>query len=349
EVERARLAAVEALRRLEGEDQLGRARADSPAARSARAASNTSSGSREVRSGVFEYKIENGPDKGVMKQLTFCPKDASPEEVERARLAAVAALRRIQEEDLALGSSSSGGPYAGCGRGEAPAAPAEGEERLAAFRGRYPVDDGAFELLARQPAQVQSMVIAGFCPPEEGLSDYSALLASVVQTITAAARRPRQVATFSTGCFWKSQELFDRVSGVLSTTVGYTGGNTLSKPTYESVQLGDGHSEAIRIEFDPELITYDELLTHFDRIRERTPAPVGLAFAGGAQQHTAALQAGTKAQHLSAVWYHDEEQKKALQERARRGAPEVHAARMETWHDAERHHQKFYQKGCSVQ
>ncbi|CAK0840689.1 unnamed protein product, partial [Prorocentrum cordatum] len=195
---------------------------------------------------------------------------------------------------------------------------------------------------------VQSMVISRFRPPEEGLPDYSGLLASVVQTITDAARRPLQVATFSTGCFWESQ-LFDRVSGVLRTTVGYTGGNTLSKPTHESVQLGDGHSEAIRIEFDPQLITYDELLTHFDRIRKRTPAPVGLAFAGGAQPHTAAVQAGTKTQHHSAIWYHDEEQKKALQARARRGAPEVHAARMETWHDAERYHQKFHQKGCSVQ
>ncbi|CAK0793091.1 unnamed protein product [Prorocentrum cordatum] len=193
------------------------------------------------------------------------------------------------------------------------------------------------------------MVILRFRPPEEGLPDYSALLASVVQTITDAARRPRQVATFSTDCFWEPQKLFDGVSGVLSTTVGYTGGNTLAKPTYESVQLGDGHSEAIRIEFDPELITYDALLTHFDRIRERTPAPVGLAIAGGAQPHTATVQAGTKTQHHSAVWYHDEEQKKALQARARRGAREVHAARMETWHDAERHHQKFYQKGCSVQ
>ncbi|CAK0821804.1 unnamed protein product, partial [Prorocentrum cordatum] len=253
--------------------------------------------------------------------------------------------------DPALGPrSSSGAPCAGRGRGEAPAAPAEGEDQLAAFRGRCPVGDGALELLARQPAEVQSMVISRCCPPEAGARPTTRrCLASVVQAIRGAARRPRQVAASSTGCFWESQELFDGVSGVLSTTVGYTGGDTLRKPTHESVQFGDGHSEANRTEFDPELITYDAPLTHLDRILERTPAPVGLAFARGAQPHTAALQAGTTTQHHSAVWYHDEEQKKALQARARRGAPELHAARMETWHDAERHHQKFYQTGCSVQ
>ncbi|CAK0845787.1 unnamed protein product [Prorocentrum cordatum] len=93
---------------------------------------------------------------------TFRPQDESPEEVERARLAAVEALRRL----------------------EASAAPAEEErERLAAFRRRYPVGDSVFELLARQPAEVQSVVLSRFCPPEEGLSDYSALLDSLLQTI----------------------------------------------------------------------------------------------------------------------------------------------------------------------
>ncbi|CAK0871471.1 unnamed protein product, partial [Prorocentrum cordatum] len=96
---------------------------------------------------------------------TFRPKDESPEEVERARLAAVEALRRL----------------------EASAAPAEAErERLAAFRRRYPVGDGIFELLARQPAEVQSAVLSRFCPPEEGLSDCSALLDSLLQTIKKA-------------------------------------------------------------------------------------------------------------------------------------------------------------------
>ncbi|CAK0826795.1 unnamed protein product [Prorocentrum cordatum] len=95
---------------------------------------------------------------------TFRPKDESPEEVERTRLAAVEALRRIEASDAA--------------------APADEErERLAAFCRRYPVGDGIFELLARQPAEVQSEVLSRFCPPEEGLSDYSALLDSLLQTI----------------------------------------------------------------------------------------------------------------------------------------------------------------------
>ncbi|CAK0815550.1 unnamed protein product, partial [Prorocentrum cordatum] len=229
----------------------------------------------------------------------------------------------------------------------APAASTE-EDQLAAFRERYPVDGTAFDLLAKQPVDVKSMVISKFYPPNV-MSDYSTMLTKCVQAITKASRGSLQVATFSTGCFWKSQQLFDAVSGVVNTTVGYTGGNTKREPTHESVQLGDGHSEAIRVEFDPELITYDALLIHFDRIRRLTPAPVGLASAGRAIYHTTARESGTTTQHHSAVWYHNEKQAEVLREHCKQTDPDFHVARMTRWHDAEDYHQKFYQKGCSVQ
>lgn len=73
----------------------------------------------------------------------------------------------------------------------------------------------------------------------------------------------RETAIFAGGCFWCMQPAFDRVSGVLSTTVGYTGGSTLN-PTYEQVESGaTGHVEAVQVVFDPAKVTYAQLLDVF--------------------------------------------------------------------------------------
>ncbi len=70
-------------------------------------------------------------------------------------------------------------------------------------------------------------------------------------------------AVFAAGCFWCVEQAFDEVDGVLETTSGYTGG-TKAKPTYEEVSSGGtGHTEALKVTYDPSKVTYDRLLQQF--------------------------------------------------------------------------------------
>jgi len=104
-----------------------------------------------------------------------------------------------------------------------------------------------------------------------------------------------EVATFAGGCFWCMQPPFDKLDGVISTTVGYAGGEE-EDPTYEEVSSGEtGHAEAIRIEYDPGRVSYEKLIKVFWRnidptVRNRQFCDVG-------------------AQYRSAIFYHDESQR----------------------------------------
>jgi len=75
---------------------------------------------------------------------------------------------------------------------------------------------------------------------------------------------------FAAGCFWGVQFYFDQVPGVITTTVGYTGGHT-KNPSYEEVCTHTtGHAEAVLIEYDPEKVTYATLLKQFFRMHNPT-------------------------------------------------------------------------------
>lgn len=74
---------------------------------------------------------------------------------------------------------------------------------------------------------------------------------------------PTETATFAAGCFWGVEAAFRQIDGVTATAVGYTGGGAES-PSYKQVCRGrTGHAEAVRVEFDPEVVGYDELLAAF--------------------------------------------------------------------------------------
>lgn len=95
----------------------------------------------------------------------------------------------------------------------------------------------------------------------------------VVDTSTSqeiANKEGLSVATFGTGCFWCTEAVFQQLNGVQSVTSGYSGG-TLANPTYQQVCDGDtGHAECIQIKYDPNLITYPELLEVFWKTHDPT-------------------------------------------------------------------------------
>jgi peptide-methionine (S)-S-oxide reductase len=117
---------------------------------------------------------------------------------------------------------------------------------------------------------------------------------------------------------------------VVATRVGYTGGQS-AKPTYGSVCGNDGHTEALRLWFDPSLVSFDQLLATF--FAEHNPT-----------------RRSHKAQYKSAVWWHSPEQERAVKA-AVAALEEAHGVSVATtlapagpWTDAEEHHQKYMEK-----
>lgn len=87
---------------------------------------------------------------------------------------------------------------------------------------------------------------------------------------TGEATPARAVATFAAGCFWKPEQVFARLDGVVATSVGFMGG-TVAEPTYEQVcSTETGHAEVVHLEYDPNRVSYDELLAVFWEIHDPT-------------------------------------------------------------------------------
>src|SRR3989338_4700137 len=144
-------------------------------------------------------------------------------------------------------------------------------------------------------------------------------------------------ATFAGGCFWCMQPPFDKIPGVISTAVGYTGGAT-AHPTYEEVCSGStGHAEAIEVTYEPARVSYDALLDIF--WRNIDPTTPNKQFAD------------TGTQYRTAIFYHSAEQKtlaeaskKKMEKSGVFGKPIVtEIVPASVFYPAEDYHQKYCQ------
>ncbi len=151
----------------------------------------------------------------------------------------------------------------------------------------------------------------------------------------------REIATLASGCFWCTEAIFTELKGIDKVESGYSGG-PVPNPTYKQVCGGDtGHAEAVNVIFDPGIVTFKDLL----RIFFTTHDPTTLNRQGA--------DAGT--QYRSAIFYHNEEQRKAADEVIREIEAEhiwpnkivTEVTAFSNFYSAEDYHQSYYAQNPS--
>ncbi len=150
--------------------------------------------------------------------------------------------------------------------------------------------------------------------------------------------RKIEKAAFGAGCFWGVEEGFSKIGGVVSTAVGYMGGN-LKNPTYKNVCAGKtGHAETVQAEYDPRKVSYEKLLEVFWKMHD----PTSLNRQGP----------DIGAQYRSVIFYYTQEQKEIAEKSKSRIqkkfknkiVTEIRPA--SAFYRAEEYHQKYYQKNA---
>ena len=168
----------------------------------------------------------------------------------------------------------------------------------------------------------------------------------ILKVFTLGMASPRQAkepvmtdkATFAAGCFWGVEYAFSQVKGVTGTVVGYIGGHT-SNPTYEQVcSHTTGHAEAVMVEFDPTVVTYEQLVKYFFTIHDPTTKNRQGPDIG--DQYRSAIFTHTPEQQRIA------EQVKAMLSRSKayRMPIVTEVAAAPAFYPAEEYHQKYYIK-----
>jgi len=143
-------------------------------------------------------------------------------------------------------------------------------------------------------------------------------------------------ATVAGGCFWCTESVFKQVDGVEAVVSGYAGGH-VENPSYEAVCREEtGHAECVQLTYDPEVVSYEELLAVFFT----THTPTTLNREGN--------DVGT--QYRSAVFYHDEDQREAVEAFIAEIQPGydddivTEVEPLETFYPAEEYHQDYFEK-----
>lgn len=152
--------------------------------------------------------------------------------------------------------------------------------------------------------------------------------------------RKLELATIGGGCFWCIEAVLQELKGVEKVVSGYTGGNAPGKPTYREVCSGlTGHAEVVQITFEPEIISYKDLLmvfmtSHDPTTMNRQGADVG-------------------SQYRSVIYYHDAAQKETAEAVVKEvsayyaDAVVTEISPLETFYEAEEHHQDYYRNNQS--
>ena len=158
--------------------------------------------------------------------------------------------------------------------------------------------------------------------------------------LTPALAQKTDKAIFAAGCFWCTEEAFEKVPGVLSAVSGYTGGK-LKNPSYEQVSSGlTGHAEAVLVTFDPSKVSYDTLLETFWLNHDPTTKDRQFCDAG--------------TQYRPGIFYTSDEQKrlaeasKAKWEKLKpfRQPLLTPITRASAFYPAEEYHQDYYKKNA---
>jgi len=176
-----------------------------------------------------------------------------------------------------------------------------------------------------------SLIIAGAvagCTAKTQTNNMSSALMNISEKI--------DTATFGTGCFWCTEAVFEELKGVLKVTSGYSGGQ-VENPTYKQVTTGGtGHAECVQIQYEPEKITFEELLEVFFQVHDPTTL------------NRQGADVGTH--YRSVIFYHNDEQKeKALFYKNNLNKNEVYDKPIITevtpaakFYVAENYHQEYY-------
>lgn len=156
--------------------------------------------------------------------------------------------------------------------------------------------------------------------------------------VVAEQNSELKTAVFAGGCFWCMEPPFDKIAGVKKTVSGYSGGDK-AEPTYQEVSAGGtGHLEVVQITYDPKQVSYEKLLDVY--WRNIDPYDEKGQFCDKGESYK------------SAVFYADEEQKKAFQESLKKlkekglikGEVATKLLKLKEFYPAEDYHQDYYKK-----
>lgn len=163
------------------------------------------------------------------------------------------------------------------------------------------------------------------------------LLLGISSLLPQAHAQKLEQAIFAGGCFWCMEEVFEKIRGVKSVESGYTGGRT-SSPTYEQVSQGNtGHVEVVRVQYDPQQISYGNLLKAF--WTNIDPTVENRQFCDVGEQYRSAIFYLNEQQHREA-----KQSKEQLLGTGKFKTVYTTVEAAHTFYVAEEYHQDFYRK-----